>query len=86
MHPATLLVDWAIFFLQSDPEAKRTVTDGQLRRGGQAQVFELLKQFTPGLGAFPVASTTPNNSLLPSSVAPIKTSTQVRSSSSRTLK
>src|SRR5438132_388744 len=31
-------------------------------------------------------STTANNSLVPSSVAPIKTSTQVRSSSSRTLK
>jgi hypothetical protein len=54
MHPATLLGYWAIFFLQSDPEAERTVTDGQLRRDGQAQAFELLKQFTPGLGAFAI--------------------------------
>jgi len=51
---ATLLGDRAIFFLQSDPEAERTVTDGQLRRGGQAQAFELLKQFTPGLSAFAI--------------------------------
>jgi len=34
MHPATLLCDWAVFFLQGDPKAKRTVADGQLRRGG----------------------------------------------------
>src|SRR5438105_3261798 len=54
MDPATLLGDWAVFFLQSDPEAKRTVADGQLRCGGKPQAFELLKQFTPGLGAFPV--------------------------------
>src|ERR1700676_2251348 len=33
MHPAALLWHWAIFFLQSDPEAKRSITDGQLRRG-----------------------------------------------------
>jgi len=55
MHPATLLGDRAIFFLQSDPETERTVTDGQLRRGGQAQTFELPKQFTPGLSAFAIA-------------------------------
>jgi hypothetical protein len=54
VHQATLLGDWAILFLQSDPEAKRTVTDGQLRRAGQALAFELPKQFTPGLGAFAV--------------------------------
>jgi hypothetical protein len=54
MDPAPLLGDWAIFFLQGDPEAKRTVTDGQLRCGGKPQAFELPKQFTPGLGAFPV--------------------------------
>src|SRR5438105_8467122 len=54
MHPAPLLRYWAIFFLQGDPEAKRTVADGQLRCGGKPQAFELLKQFTPGLGAFPV--------------------------------
>jgi len=35
MDPASLLRDWAVFFLQSDPEAKRTVTDGQLRCGGE---------------------------------------------------
>src|SRR4029077_10671714 len=29
MDPASLLRDWAVFFLQSDPEAKRTVTDGR---------------------------------------------------------
>jgi hypothetical protein len=29
---------------------------GKLRRAGQAQAFELLKQFTPGLGAFWVAN------------------------------
>src|SRR6266436_7406027 len=34
MYPATLLGDRTIFFLQSNPETKRTVTDGQLRRGG----------------------------------------------------
>jgi len=28
MHPATLLGDRAIFFLQSNPEAERTVADG----------------------------------------------------------
>src|SRR5262245_14855118 len=28
MHPATLLCDWAVFFLQGDPKAKRTVADG----------------------------------------------------------
>src|SRR6516162_264000 len=55
MNPATLLGDRAIFFLQSDPEAERTVTDGQLRRSGQTQAFELLKQFTPGLSAFTIA-------------------------------
>src|SRR6516162_9349827 len=54
MHPATLLGDWAIFYLQSEPEAERTVTDGQLRRGGQALAFELPKQFAPGLGAFAI--------------------------------
>ena len=54
MHPATLLRYWAIFFLQGDPESKRTVPDGQLRCGGKPQAFELPKQFTPGLGAFPV--------------------------------
>jgi hypothetical protein len=43
---ATLLRDWAVFFLQGDPESKRTVADGQLRCGG--------KQFTPGLGTFAV--------------------------------
>ena len=26
VHPATLLNDWAVFFLQSDPEAQRSVT------------------------------------------------------------
>ena len=35
MHPATLLGDWALFFLQSDPEAKRTIADRQLRRSGK---------------------------------------------------
>jgi hypothetical protein len=54
MHPATLLVNWAIFFLQGDPEAKRTVADGRLWRAGQALAFELSKQFAPGLGAFAV--------------------------------
>ena len=42
MHPAPLLRYWTIFFLQSDPKAKRTVADGQLRRGGKPQAFELL--------------------------------------------
>jgi hypothetical protein len=32
MNPTTLLNDWAVFFLQSDPEAQRSVTGGQLRR------------------------------------------------------
>src|SRR5262249_137106 len=54
MHPATLLGDGAIFFLQGDPEAERTVTDGQLRRGGMALAFELSKQFTPRLAAFAI--------------------------------
>ena len=54
MDPASLLRDWAVFFLQSDPEAKRTVTDGQLRCGRKPQAFELPKQFTPGLSAFAV--------------------------------
>src|ERR1700758_2361739 len=54
MHPAPLLSYWAIFFLQSAPESKRTVADGQLRCAGKAQAFELPKHFTPGLGAFPV--------------------------------
>src|SRR5438034_11329311 len=54
MHPATLLWDLPIFFLQGDPESERTVADSQLRRGGKPQPFELAKQFTPGLGAFPV--------------------------------
>jgi len=54
MHPAPLLRYWAIFFLQGDPEAKRTVADGQLRCGGKPQAFELPKQFTPGLGTFAV--------------------------------
>jgi hypothetical protein len=54
MHPAPLLGYWAIFFLQGDPESKRTGANGQLRCAGKAQAFELPKQFTPGLGAFPV--------------------------------
>jgi hypothetical protein len=54
MYPAALLGDLAIFFLQGDPEAKRTVTDGQLRCARQTQAFELPKQFPPGLGAFPI--------------------------------
>ena len=49
MDPATLLGDRAIFFLQSDPEAQRSVTDGQFGRGQQTQALELPKQFTPGL-------------------------------------
>jgi hypothetical protein len=48
----TLLGDRAIFFLQSDPEAERSVINDQLGRAGQAQAFELPKQFTPGLAAF----------------------------------
>jgi hypothetical protein len=36
MHPAPLLGDWAAFFLQSDPEAKRTIADRQLRRSGKS--------------------------------------------------
>src|SRR5260370_33785977 len=34
MHPATLLGDWALFFLQRDPEAMRTITDGPLPCAG----------------------------------------------------
>ena len=33
MDPATLLGDRAIFFLQSDSEAQRSVTNGQFGRG-----------------------------------------------------
>src|ERR1700722_14390584 len=33
MDPATLLGDRAIFFLHSDPEAQRSVTNGQFGRG-----------------------------------------------------
>src|SRR6266436_2563704 len=54
MHPATLLCEWAVFFLQGDLKDKRTVADGQLRRGGKPQGFELPKQFTPGLSAFAI--------------------------------
>jgi hypothetical protein len=54
MHPAALLGNWAIFFLRGDPEAERTVTDSQLRCGGEPQTFELLKEFAPRLGTFPV--------------------------------
>src|ERR1700724_1226616 len=54
MDPASLLRDWAVFFLQSDPEAKRTVTDGQLRCGRKPLAFKLPKRFTPGLSAFAV--------------------------------
>ena len=36
MHPATLLCDCSVFFLQSDPEAKRTIADRQLRRSGKS--------------------------------------------------
>jgi hypothetical protein len=54
MHPATLLRYRAIFFLQGDPNAKRTVADGQLRRGGKPKASELPKKFTLGLGAFPI--------------------------------
>jgi len=36
MHPATLLCDCSLFFLQSDPEAKRTIADRQLRRRGKS--------------------------------------------------
>ena len=32
MDPATLLWHRTIFFLQSNPEAQRSITDGQLRR------------------------------------------------------
>jgi hypothetical protein len=46
----------------------------------------LSKQFAPGLGALPVAIDNASSSLVPSSKAPIKASTQLRSSSSRTLK
>jgi hypothetical protein len=48
VYPAALLGDLAIFFLQSDPKAKRTITDGQLRRAGEPLAFELLEQFAPG--------------------------------------
>jgi len=51
----TLLGDRAIFFLQSDPEAERSVINDQLGRAGQAQAFELPKQFTPGLAAFVIS-------------------------------
>jgi hypothetical protein len=40
--------------LQGYPEAKRTVTDDQLRCAGQTQAFELHKQFAPGPGAFAI--------------------------------
>ena len=33
MNPATLLGDWTVFFLQGNPEAQRSVTDGQFGRG-----------------------------------------------------
>jgi hypothetical protein len=48
VHPANVAVDRAIFFLQSDSEAK-------LGRAEQAQAFELPKQFTPGLAAFVIS-------------------------------
>jgi hypothetical protein len=35
MHPAPLLGYWTIFFLQGNPESKRTVANGQLRRAGK---------------------------------------------------
>ncbi len=54
VHPATLLGNQTVFFLQSDPEAERTIPDRQLRRGRKSQAFELPKQFTQGLGAFAV--------------------------------
>ena len=45
----------ATSFLQSDPEAERSVINDQLGRAGQAQAFELSKQFTPGLAAFVIS-------------------------------
>ena len=39
VYPASLLGDWAVFFLQGDPKAQRTVADGQLRCGGQPQTL-----------------------------------------------
>src|ERR1700732_296976 len=54
MDPTPLLGNLAIFFLQSHPESKRTVADGQLRCGGKPQAFELPKPVTPGLGTFAV--------------------------------
>jgi hypothetical protein len=58
MRQQTLLGDRAIFFLQSDPEAERSVINDQLGRAGQAQAFELPKQFTPGLAAFVISKKT----------------------------
>ena len=55
MHPATLLSYRAIFFPQCDPEAKRTITNGEFRRRLETLTFELLEQFAPRLSAFPVA-------------------------------
>src|SRR6266849_10983724 len=54
MHPATLLGDLAVFFLQSDPETQRTVSNSQLRGARKSHPFELAQKFTPGLGAFSV--------------------------------
>ena len=54
MHPATLLGDLAVFFLQSDPETQRTVSNSQLRGGRKSHPFELAQKFTSGLGTFSV--------------------------------
>jgi hypothetical protein len=48
--------NWTVLLPQCDPEAERTVTNGQLRRGLKPPLsFELLDQFAPGLSALPAA-------------------------------
>src|SRR6516164_2907504 len=54
MHPATLLGDWAIFFLQSEPEAERTVTDGPPWARGHGPAFEPPQPVAPGMGCFAI--------------------------------
>ena len=84
-----LLIDYVLCLVKilcgSAPGTFQSISclaaDGQLRCSGKPQAFPAAEEVHARIGCFPgKPSTTANNSLVPSSVAPIRTSTQVRSS------
>ena len=72
--PTPLMTRRGERFIQSLPEAKRAVADGDIRRNRQTARLQIDKQFLPALTAFPQPVCKPRSSFLPSGVAPISTS------------